>query len=83
MCAIKEAQAVLVGGEVGGNPIQNDADVGLMAGVYKGHELLRRAKTAGRGKKAGHLVAPGTVKGVFGNGHQFDVGKAHFLNVWD
>ena len=58
--AIEPGEAVLVFREVGGNPVHNHADAGLVAAVDK------VAEAPGRGIKADRLVAPGAVKRVFG-----------------
>ena len=44
---------------------------------------MRAAVAAGRCVEAKRLVAPGAVKGKFGQRQQFDMGKAHFLDVAD
>ena len=81
--AVKLIQTVLVLREVGGHPVEDDADVRLMAAVDELHELLRLA-VAGRGRVvAGDLIAPAGVVGVLGDGHELDVGVAHFLYVGD
>ncbi len=58
---------MLVGGEVGWYPVNYHAQIGLMAGIDEGHEIFRRAKTTGGREEAGHLIAPGAVKGMLGH----------------
>ena len=49
--------------------------------VYKVHKLLGSAVAGGGRVVAGHLVAPGTVKGMLGNAHQLHMRIAHILHV--
>ena len=79
--AVEEAEAVLVGGEVGRHPVQDDADAVLVQVVDQIHEILRRAVAAGGGEVAGGLVAPGAVEGVLHDRQEFDVGEAQALDV--
>ncbi len=81
--AVEEAERELVGGEVGRNPVDQDADALLVAGVDEGHEVVRRAEAAGGRVEAGHLVAPRLVGGMLGHWQQLDVAEAHLLDVGD
>jgi len=81
--AVKPGQAVGVFGEVTGDPIEEDADVGLMAGVDEEHEVFGRAEARGGGEEAGDLIAPGTAVGVLHDGHEFDVGVVETFDVFD
>ncbi len=80
--AVEEAGAVLVRGEVGGHPVQDDADAVAVQVVHQKHEILGSAVAAGGGEVAGGLVAPGAVKGVLHDRHKFHVGKAQALDVF-
>ncbi len=80
--AVEEAGAVFVGGEVGGHPVQDDADAVAVEVVNEKHEILGGAVAAGGGEVAGGLVAPGAVKGMFHDRHEFHVGKAQALDVF-
>lgn len=79
--SVKCGQAVGVGGKVRGNPVEEDADVVVVAVVDEILKIFRCAIAAGGGEIAGDLVAPGFVEGVFHHGHQFDVGVAHFFDI--
>ena len=81
--AVKHVQAVAVLGEVGGHPVQNDADAGLVELVHKSHKVMRRAVAAGGGKVTGDLVAPAAVKRILGDGQKLHMGIAHLLDVRD
>ena len=56
--AIEKGQAMRITGEVGRNPVENDADIMLVALVDKIFEIIRAAKAAGGGKVACRLIAP-------------------------
>ena len=79
--AVEKAGAVLVGGEVGGHPVQDDADAVPVQVVDEKHEILGGAVAAGGGEVAGGLVAPGAVKGVLHDRHEFHVGETQALDV--
>ena len=81
--AVEHVQAVAILREVGRDPVQNDADARLMQLVDEGHEVLRRAVAACRGKIARDLIAPAAVEGILGDGQQLHMGVAHFLYVRD
>ena len=79
--AVELVEAVLILAEVGGHPVQNDADAGLVHPVDEVHKVLRCAVAGGGGEVAGALVAPAGVIGVLGDGQQLDVVEAHLLDV--
>ena len=83
MGAVEEGQAVGVLGEVRGHPVQDDADVVLVAVVHEVHEVIGVAEAAGGRKVAGGLVAPRAVERVLGDGQQLDVGVVHLQRVLD
>ena len=80
--AVEAAQAVPVGGEVGGHPVQDDADAVLVEHVDEVHEVLGRAVAAGRREVADRLVAPRAVEGVLHDRQELDVGEAHVPDVF-
>src|SRR5207249_930007 len=55
----------------------------LMKCVDEELEIFGRAVTAGGSVEAGDLVTPGRIKGMFGDGQEFDVGESHLLDVSD
>ena len=79
--AVKLVQTEGVLGEVGGYPVQDHADAGLMELVHQPHKVVGGAVPAGGGKVAGALVAPGGVQGVLGDGEQLHMGESHFLHI--
>ena len=81
--AVEHVQAVAVPREVGGHPVQDHADAGLVQLVHKGHKVLGGAVAAGGRKIAGYLVAPAAVKRIFGDGQQLHMGVAHILDIGD
>ena len=80
--AVEAGQAVRILGEVGGYPVENDADLVLVAVIDEITEIVRCAETAGGSVIACGLVAPGSVIRMFGDRQQFDVAKSGFLDVF-
>ena len=56
--AVEPGEAVRVGGEVAGHPVQQHTDPFLMAAVDEIGEVLGRAEAAGRRIESDRLVAP-------------------------
>ena len=81
--AIKTGQAVGIFGEMGRHPVQQHTDAMAMAIVHEITEIVRRSKTGGGGEIARGLITPRRIQRVFGDGHQFDMGEALFLDVID
>ena len=81
MRAVEEAEAVAVGREMRGHPIEDNADVVPVQGVDQVLEVLRRPEPAGRGKIARDLVAPRRIVRVLHDRHEFHVRKAHVFEV--
>ena len=79
--AVETAQAVLVLGEVGGHPVDDDADAGVVEDIHEGHEVLGDAVAAGGGEVARYLVAPAALEGVLRDGQQLHMGVAHLPAV--
>ena len=59
--AVEAEQTHLVAREVGGHPVQNHADAGLVAAVNEVHQLQRRAVARRGGVEARHLITPAHV----------------------
>ena len=81
--SVKLVQPLLVLREMGRHPVHDDADVVLMELIDKVHEVLRCAVTGCGREIAGNLIAPGGVERILGDRHQFDVGVAHLLDIFD
>ena len=79
--AVELVEPVGVLAEVGGHPVEDDADAGLVHVVHEVHEVLGRAVPGGGGEVAGALIAPAGVVGVLGDGQQLDEVEAHLLDV--
>ena len=79
--AVEVVQAEGVPGEVGGDPVHDDADASLVELVDEVFQVVGGAEAAGGGEVAGALVAPGGVQGVLGDGEQLHMGEAHLLHV--
>src|SRR5262249_30195467 len=82
MRAVEEAQALLVAREVRRNPVEQHADIVLVAVIDEIHEVLRRAVASGGGIVASDLIAPGAVEGMLADGHELNVGIAQLLHIW-
>ncbi len=79
--AVKLIKTKAVLGEVGGHPVQDHPNAGLMQLVHQIHEVVGGAETAGGGKVAGTLIAPGHIQRVLGDGHQLHMGEAHLFHI--
>ena len=79
--AVELGQAVGVGGEVGGDPVEDHADAPAVQGVDQEHQVVGSAVPARRGVVADDLVAPRPGRRVLGDGHQLDVREAHLVGV--
>ena len=81
--AIEVAQPLFVLAEVTRHPVHDDADAHLMGTVHEITEVIRRTVAAGHGIVARGLIAPGTIKGMLTEGHEFDMGVIHVLHIGD
>ncbi len=79
--AVEVAEAVRVFGEVGRDPVDDDAYPRRVEGVHQFLEVVRRPETVGRGIEAERLVAPRAVEGVLRRRQELDVGVAHLGDV--
>ena len=79
--AVERGKALGVGAEAAGDPVEDHADAGLVAGVDEVHELLGVAVAGSGGIVARGLIAPGAVKRVLVDGHDLQVRVAHLLGV--
>lgn len=66
---------------MGGHPVQDDADAGLVELIHQPHEVVWGAEAAGGREVAGALIAPGGVQGMLRDGEQLHMGEAHLLYV--
>ena len=65
--AVEPGQCPGVLREVRGDPVDDDADAGLVQRVDEVAELVRVTEAGGRREVRGHLVAPGPAEGVLGH----------------
>ncbi len=79
--AVKIPQRPFIFAEMGGDPVKDDPDPGLMHFVDKIAEIIRRPVAGSRGIITGHLIAPGKVEGIFADPHQFHMGIAHVIHI--
>ena len=80
---VEAGESVLVGREVGGNPVDDDVEAGAVAGGDELAEPVRRAETCRRRIEAERLVAPGSVEGMLGNRQEFEVRETEVDGVGD
>ena len=81
--AVEPGQRPLVLGEVRRDPVDDDADAGLVGPVDEVAEVVGAAEAGRRRVVAGDLVAPGPAEGVLGDRHALDVGEAGGRDVVD
>ncbi len=79
--AVELVKTEEIGHEMQRYHIENHADARLMTAVNQFHQTVGLAVAAGGGKITGCLIAPRTVKRVFRQRHQLDMGKALFLYI--
>ena len=81
--SVKFKQPVFVLRKMRRHPVQDHAEVCLMAGVHKIAELLRAAVAVRGGKIARHLIAPRRLIRKLHHGHQLNMRVAHALYIRD
>ena len=79
--AVEEPEAVLVSGEMRGNPIEDDADAVLVERIDEVHEVLGCTETATGREVPGRLVAPRTEERVLHDRQELEVGESNFFDV--
>src|SRR5438105_5169071 len=81
MAAVELSEAVRVARKMRRSPVENDADVRLVAAVDKFHEFGGRTVAAGGSEIAQSLVAPGAVVRMLHDGEHLDVRAAEVFDV--
>ena len=79
--AVEAERPVRVGGEMGGNPVQNHPYPPPVEDVYQEHQVFGGSVAGGGGVKTGGLIPPGGRVGMFGDRHQFHMGETEVGNV--
>ena len=79
--AVEAGQGPLVAGEVGRDPVEQDADAVGVQGVDEELEVVGRAPRRLGGEERGDLVAPRAAVGVVHHRQQLDVGEPHVGDV--
>ena len=79
--AVELDEPVAVLAEVGGHPVQNDAQPRLMQGIHQRHEVVRRSVAAGRSEVSGTLIPPAVVQRVLRHRQQLHEVVAHAPDV--
>ena len=79
--AVEARQRPLVGREVAGHPVEDDADAGLVQPVDEPPEAVGVAEPRVRGEVRRDVVAPRPTERVLHHRHQLDVGEAEVGDV--
>ena len=79
--AVKLRKPVCILREMRRYPVQDHADLVLVAFVYEVCKILRCAVAGGRCVISGNLIAPGTIKRILGDSHKLDMRVAHLLHI--
>ena len=81
--SVEARQGPIVAWEMGGYPIDNDADACFVERIDEKLKIFWRSVPAGGRIESGDLVSPGGIKSMLGDGHEFVVGEGHFFEVID
>ena len=81
MATIEVGQSMLIIGEVGRHPIENNAQAILVKMINEKHKILRRAVSAGWRKVVAGLVTPRAIKRMLGDRQNLEVGKPKFQHM--
>ena len=79
--SVEVAESVLVAREMGRHPVEQHANAALVEIVDEVHEVLRSPIAARWSEVPGRLVAPGAIKRMLHDGHEFHVGETQALDV--
>src|ERR1700733_6967076 len=79
--AVEACHAMGIGGEVRRHPIDDDADIGPMAGVDKTRETVRRPEPRARRVQTERLITPGPAEWMFRHGRQPYVAEPHLADI--
>src|SRR6185312_11110080 len=81
--AVEADEAVRIGREMSRDPVEDDAEPRLVAGIDEGAALVGRPEAAGRREERDRLVAPGAVERILGDRQQLDMGEAELADIGD
>src|ERR1700728_3980694 len=81
--AVEPRQAVRIGREVPGYPVENHTDAGVMAAVDETRERRGLAEFRLRRILTQYLIAPGAAEWVAHDRQQFDMSELELAHVWD
>src|SRR5262249_58068719 len=79
--AVEAREPVRIVREVSRYPIQNHGESIAVAFLDQRSEIGRGAEAAGRRKKAGRLIAPGSVEGMLTDRQELDMSEPHIARV--
>src|ERR1700683_4355277 len=81
--AVEPRQAMRIGREMPGHPVENHTDAGVMAAVDETRERRGLAEFRLRRILTEYLVAPGAAEWVTHDRQQLDMGELELAHVWD
>ena len=79
--AVKPSQTMCIFWKMCRYPIQDHIDSILMHVIHKIHKIFRQTISSGRCIIIRHLIAPGPIKRILCNTHQFNMRISHFFNI--
>ena len=78
---VEPAEPMSVPAKVARNPVQDNTNPCLMETVNQIFKVFGQTITAGRSVVSGSLIAPGSIKRMFHNRHQFHMSIAHIFYI--
>ena len=79
--AVKFRQTKCIGSKMSRYPVKDHADPCFMKLIDHVHKVLGSSVTGSGCIVSGHLISPGTIKGMLCNSHQLNMSKFHFLQI--
>src|ERR1700722_18542601 len=80
---VEADQAVLVGREMGWHPVKQDAQPGAMSSVDEASKPFGISKARRWRIKAGGLITPAGIEGMFADREEFQMGEPHLDHIGD
>src|ERR1700693_6066321 len=83
MGSIEQSETMRILWEMSGNPVDDDAESVFVSTIDKMPKLIGVPEPARRGEVAGNLIAPGSIEGMLGDRHQFEMRITQVLHIRD
>src|ERR1044071_9261256 len=81
--AVEMRQAMLVGGKMRRDPVDQYPQPGAMGAFDKAGKAFRLAEARAGGIETGGLIAPTGIERMLADGQEFDMGETHFCRIRD